>query len=87
MNNKIKQEFIQSFGMDDIGCIWRKVYGSVAMDSFLEHKLVRHIGKGSIGKRAGAIRTGTRITQKHVDDKTYIIVTPKGEALIKFNEL
>lgn len=87
MNIKIKEEFLHTFGIDDIGCIWRKLYDSDMMDSLLEHKLIRHIGKGSIGKKAGACQAGTRITQKHVDNKLYIIVTLKGEALIKFNEL
>jgi len=87
MNNKLKEEFLDMFDLDDIGCIYRTLYNNDMMESFLEHKLIRYIGKGSIGKRAGAVQLGTKITQKHVDDKIYIKFTSKGEAVIKFNEL
>jgi len=88
--NVIK-EFRKYYDIDDIGRIYRTMYYDKdevnITQLFLDHKLIRYIGKGSIDKRAGSLQSGTRINQDHVDKKIFITIAAKGKQILLFGEL
>lgn len=80
----VQKNFCEDYDVHDIGICWRALIPDNNISDYLSHKLIRFIGKGSIGKRTPA---GRKINEHDLKSNVFVTITAKGKRLLYYDAL